>query len=295
MTAMKINGKLIAQAVREEIQREIETQAIKETPGLAVILVGEDPASTIYVRNKRKMCDAVGIYSEQYTLPEDSSESEILHLVEDLNQNTKIHGILVQLPLPEQIDSRRILDAVSPEKDVDGFHYLNVGKLVANRPGFVSCTPLGIIELLERSKIEIKGAHAVVVGRSDIVGKPAALLLLHRHATVTLCHSKTRDLAAVCREADILVAAIGRPQFITEKMVKPGATVIDVGINRLPNGRLSGDVDYDPVSQVAGAITPVPGGVGPMTIAMLLSNTLQSAKWAEARAKPSGKRRHTKE
>lgn len=290
MTAVKIDGKLIAQAVREEIKRGVVARGAKDAPGLAVILVGEDPASKIYVRNKRKMCDAVGIYSEQYTLPEDSSESEVLHLVEDLNHNTKIHGILVQLPLPKHIESRRVLDAVSPEKDVDGFHYLNVGKLVANRPGFVSCTPLGIIELLDRSKVEIKGARAVVVGRSDIVGKPAALLLLHRHATVTLCHSKTRDLDAVCREADILVAAIGRPQFITAKMVKPGATVIDVGINRLPDGRLVGDVDFDPVSEVAGAITPVPGGVGPMTIAMLLSNTLQSAKWAEENA-PSPRKR----
>jgi len=290
VTAVKIDGKLIAQAVREEIKRGVVARGAKDAPGLAVILVGEDPASKIYVRNKRKMCDAVGIYSEQYTLPEDSSESEVLHLVEDLNHNTKIHGILVQLPLPKHIESRRVLDAVSPEKDVDGFHYLNVGKLVANRPGFVSCTPLGIIELLDRSKVEIKGARAVVVGRSDIVGKPAALLLLHRHATVTLCHSKTRDLDAVCREADILVAAIGRPQFITAKMVKPGATVIDVGINRLPDGRLVGDVDFDPVSEVAGAITPVPGGVGPMTIAMLLSNTLQSAKWAEENA-PSPRKR----
>ena len=272
---------MIAQAVREEIREAVENKTTHKTPGLAVILVGEDPASKIYVRNKRKMCDAVGFYSEQYTLPADSSESEVIHLVEDLNQNPKINGILVQLPLPKHIDSRRVLDTVSPEKDVDGFHYLNVGKLVANRPGFVSCTPKGIIALLDRSKIEIAGANAVVVGRSDIVGKPAALLLLHRNASVTICHSKTKDLQAVCRQADILVAAIGRPQFITENMVKPGATIIDVGINRLPDGRLVGDVDYEPVCKIAGAITPVPGGVGPMTIAMLLSNTLQSAKWAE--------------
>lgn len=284
MTAVKIDGKHIAQALRDEIKQEVSAHTTLEIPGLAVILVGEDPASKIYVRSKRKMCEAVGIYSEQYTLPEDSSESEVLHLLEDLNQNPKIHGILVQLPLPEHIDSRVVLDAVSPEKDVDGFHYLNVGKLVANRPGFVSCTPKGIIELLDRSKIEIKGAHAVIVGRSDIVGKPAALLLLHRHATVTICHSKTQNLAAVCRQADILIAAIGKPQFITKEMVKPGATVIDVGINRLPDGSLVGDVDYDAVSEVAGAITPVPGGVGPMTIAMLLSNTLQSAKWAQAKS-----------
>jgi len=281
VSAVKIDGKMIAQAVREEIREAVENKTTHKTPGLAVILVGEDPASKIYVRNKRKMCDAVGFYSEQYTLPADSSESEVIHLVEDLNQNPKINGILVQLPLPKHIDSRRVLDTVSPEKDVDGFHYLNVGKLVANRPGFVSCTPKGIIALLDRSKIEIAGANAVVVGRSDIVGKPAALLLLHRNASVTICHSKTKDLQAVCRQADILVAAIGRPQFITENMVKPGATIIDVGINRLPDGRLVGDVDYEPVCKIAGAITPVPGGVGPMTIAMLLSNTLQSAKWAE--------------
>lgn len=283
MTARKIDGKHISEEVREGIKREVAARGAKGIPGLAVILVGEDPASQIYVRNKRKMCDAVGIYSEQYTLPQDSLESEVLNLIDDLNQNPRIHGILVQLPLPGKINARHVLDAVSPEKDVDGFHYLNMGKLIANRPGFVSCTPLGIIELLDRSKIEINGAHAVVVGRSDIVGKPAALLLLHRHATVTICHSKTRDLQSVCREADILVAAIGKPQFITEKMVKPGAAVIDVGINRLPDGRLVGDVDFNPVSEVAGAITPVPGGVGPMTIAMLLSNTLQSAKWTKPR------------
>ncbi|VAX33089.1 Methenyltetrahydrofolate cyclohydrolase / Methylenetetrahydrofolate dehydrogenase (NADP+) [hydrothermal vent metagenome] len=281
MNTVKIDGKMIAQTLREEIKEAVQKKTTKKTPGLAVILVGEDPASKIYVRNKRKMCDAVGFYSEQYTLPADSSESEVMHLVEDLNQNPKIDGILVQLPLPKHIESRRVLDTVSPEKDVDGFHYLNVGKLVANRPGFVSCTPKGIIELLDRSKIEIAGKNAVVVGRSDIVGKPIALLLLHRNATVTICHSKTKDLETICRQADILVAAIGRAQFITENMVKPGATVIDVGINRLPDGRLVGDVDYEPVSKIVGAITPVPGGVGPMTIAMLLSNTLQSAIWAE--------------
>lgn len=285
MSTVKIDGKMIAQVLREEIKEAVQKKTTKKTPGLAVILVGEDPASKIYVRNKRKMCDAVGFYSEQYTLPADSSESEVMHLVEDLNQNPKIDGILVQLPLPKHIDSRRVLDTVSPEKDVDGFHYLNVGKLVANRPGFVSCTPKGIIELLDRSKIEIAGKNAVVVGRSDIVGKPIALLLLHRNATVTICHSKTKDLETICRQADILVAAIGRAQFITENMVKPGATVIDVGINRLPDGRLVGDVDYEAVYKIVGAITPVPGGVGPMTIAMLLSNTLQSAIWAEKNRK----------
>ncbi len=281
MRAARIDGKQIAQQVRDDIQREVAARSAKGVPGLAVVLVGDDPASQIYVRNKRKMCEAVGIYSEEYRLPETAKESEVLERIEALNQNPKIHGILVQLPLPKEIDSRRVLDAVSPDKDVDGFHYLNVGKLVANRPGFVSCTPLGVIELLDRSKIEISGANAVVVGRSDIVGKPTALLLLHRNATVTICHSRTRDLAAVCREADILIAAIGKPQFITKDMVKPGAAVIDVGINRLPDGRLVGDVDFEGVSEVAGAITPVPGGVGPMTIAMLLLNTLQSVKYSE--------------
>ncbi|MFQ5596976.1 MAG: bifunctional methylenetetrahydrofolate dehydrogenase/methenyltetrahydrofolate cyclohydrolase FolD [Nitrospiria bacterium] len=279
MAARKIDGKFIAGQVRERIKKEIEaTSGLK--PGLAALLVGDNPASKIYVRNKRRMCEEVGIYSEEYSLPEKSTEAEILDRVEHLNQRSNIHGILVQLPLPAQINSRRILDAVRPEKDVDGFNYANVGKLVANETGFAPCTPLGIIALLDLSGVEIKGAHAVIVGRSDIVGKPTAMLLLHRHATVTICHSKTRCLEDICRGADILVAAIGRPRFITDKMVKPGATVIDVGINRLDDGRLVGDVDFDAVQERAGAITPVPGGVGPMTIAMLLSNTLQSAKWS---------------
>ncbi len=281
MTAIQIDGKRIAQAVRDRIKKEIEAERSTRPPGLAAVLVGENPASKIYVRNKRRMCEEVGIYSEEYTLPEDASESQVLELVGRLNADPKIHGILVQLPLPKQINTRRILDAVSPDKDVDGFHYTNVGKLVANQDGFVPCTPLGIIELLSASGIAIQGAHAVIVGRSDIVGKPAACLLLHRHATVTICHSKTRNLAEICSQADILVAAIGRPRFITENMVKAGATVIDVGINRLPDGKLAGDVDFESVKNRAGAITPVPGGVGPMTIAMLLSNTLQSAKWSE--------------
>jgi len=284
LAAKKIDGKLIAQQIRARIKAEIEGLAPKITPGLAAILVGDDPASRIYVRSKRRMCEAVGIYSEEYVLPEDATESDVLKQVEQLNEDPKIHGILVQLPLPKHIDTRKILDAVSPEKDVDGFHYLNVGKLVANVPGFVPCTPLGIIELLRVTGIEIKGTHAVVVGRSDIVGKPTGLLLLHRHATVTTCHSKTRHLEAICREADILVSATGRPRFITENMVKEGATLIDVGINRLPDGKLSGDIDFEAVQEKAGAITPVPGGVGPMTIAMLLSNTFQSAKWQAAKA-----------
>ncbi len=284
MTAKIIDGKGIAQQIRAEIKCEIEALSALSggtVPGLAVVLVGDNPASKIYVRNKRKMCESVGIYSEEHTFPGTSSESEVLDRVHRLNQDPKIHGLLVQLPLPEQIDTRRVLDAVSPDKDVDGFHYLNIGKLVANQARFVSCTPLGIIELLDRTGLEIQGAQAVIVGRSDIVGKPTGLLLLHRHATTTICHSRTRHLESVCREADILVAAIGKPEFITRKMVKEGATVIDVGINRLSDGRLVGDVNFEEVSEQAGAITPVPGGVGPMTIAMLLSNTLQSVKWSK--------------
>lgn len=279
MPARRIDGKAIAQQVRARVKEEVEKLGPSNRPGLAAVLVGENPASKIYVRNKRKACEEVGIYSEEHTLPESATEKELLSLIERLNRDPKIHGILVQLPLPKQINERKILDAVVPEKDVDGFHYINVGKLVANEKGFVPCTPLGIVELLLATGVEIAGAHAVVVGRSNIVGKPAALLLLHRHATVTICHSKTKNLEEVCRQADILVAAIGKPQFVKKEMVKEGAIVIDVGINRLPDGRIVGDVDFDPVQERAGAITPVPGGVGPMTIAMLLSNTLQSAKW----------------
>ncbi len=284
MPAKRIDGKAIAQEVRARVKTEVEKLGPSDRPGLAAVLVGENPASKIYVRNKRKACEEVGIYSEEHHLPEETTEAEVLSLVERLNQDPKIHGILVQLPLPKQINERKVLDTVIPEKDVDGFHYINVGKLVANEKGFVPCTPLGIIELLLASKVEIAGAHAVVVGRSNIVGKPAALLLLHHHATVTICHSRTKNLPEVCRQADILIAAIGKPQFVKKEMVKEGAVVIDVGINRLPDGRIVGDVDFDPVQERAGAITPVPGGVGPMTIAMLLLNTLQSAKWKKEKA-----------
>ncbi|MBI3802287.1 MAG: bifunctional methylenetetrahydrofolate dehydrogenase/methenyltetrahydrofolate cyclohydrolase FolD [Nitrospirae bacterium] len=288
MPAKRIDGKMIAQKVRARVKEVVDQLEPDHRPGLAAVLVGENPASKIYVRNKRKACEEVGIYSEEHTLPDSATEKEVLSLVDRLNRDPKIDGILVQLPLPKQINERRVLDAVSPEKDVDGFHYLNVGKLVANEPGFVPCTPLGIIELLIATGVEIAGAHAVVLGRSNIVGKPAALLLLHRHATVTVCHSKTKNLEEVCRQADILVAAIGKPQFVQKEMVKEGAVVIDVGINRLPDGKIVGDVDFEPVQERAGAITPVPGGVGPMTIAMLLSNTLQSAKWAAARRRGDG-------
>jgi len=285
VSAARIDGKHIAQQVRDRIKKEIEADNAASPPGLAAVLVGDNPASKIYVRNKRRMCEEVGIYSEEYALPEDASQAQVLDLIGRLNDDPRIHGILVQLPLPKQLDTRQTLDAVSPDKDVDGFHYTNVGKLVANQEGFVPCTPLGIIELLVASGVEIQGAHAVMVGRSDIVGKPTAFLLLHRHATVTICHSKTRNLEAICSQADILVAAIGQPHFIKGNMVKPGATVIDVGINRLPDGKLVGDVDFEAAEKRAGAITPVPGGVGPMTIAMLLANTLQSAK----RSRQSGK------
>lgn len=284
MPAKRIDGKAIAQEVRARVKTEVEKLGPSDRPGLAAVLVGENPASKIYVRNKRKACEEAGIYSEEHHLPEETTEAEVLSLVERLNQDPKIHGILVQLPLPKQINERKVLDTVIPEKDVDGFHYINVGKLVANEKGFVPCTPLGIIELLLASKVEIAGANAVIVGRSNIVGKPAALLLLHHHATVTICHSKTKNLPEVCRQADILIAAIGKPQFVKKEMVKEGAVVIDVGINRLPDGRIVGDVDFDPVQERAGAITPVPGGVGPMTIAMLLLNTLQSAKWKKEKA-----------
>lgn len=275
-----IDGKKVSQHIREEVAREV--QKLKDetgiTPGLAAVLVGDNPASEIYVRNKRKACEQVGIYSEEYKLSKETTQSELLSLIDQLNNNVKIHGILVQLPLPEQIDSTKILRSVSPLKDVDGFHPENVGLLVEGNPRFISCTPNGIMKMLDFYNIEIKGKEAVVVGRSNIVGKPTAMLLLHRHATVTICHSRTSRLNEVTRRADILVAAIGRPHFVTEDMVKEGAVVIDVGINRDKDGKLIGDVDFEKVKEKASYITPVPGGVGPMTIAMLLWNTLESAK-----------------
>ncbi|MBI4228928.1 MAG: bifunctional methylenetetrahydrofolate dehydrogenase/methenyltetrahydrofolate cyclohydrolase FolD [Deltaproteobacteria bacterium] len=275
-----IDGKEVSQHIRGEVTTE-SRKLRKETgmtPGLAAVLVGDNPASEIYVRNKRKACGEVGIYSEEYKLPKETSETELLSLVEKLNNDHKIHGILVQLPLPEQINSTKILRSVSPSKDVDGFHPENVGLLVEGNPRFISCTPNGIIKLLDFYNIEIMGKEAVVVGRSNIVGKPTAILLLHRHATVTICHSRTKPLDEVTRRADILVAAIGRAKFITEHMVKEGVVVIDVGINRNEEGKLIGDVDFERVKEKASYITPVPGGVGPMTIAMLLWNTLESAK-----------------
>jgi methylenetetrahydrofolate dehydrogenase (NADP+)/methenyltetrahydrofolate cyclohydrolase len=281
--------------VRDQIFAEWKDRAAalkqqKRAPGLAVVLVGNNPASEIYVRNKIKACEELGIYSEKITPPDSVSTEELLAVVESLNQREEIDGILVQMPLPKQVDSRRILVAIRPDKDVDGFHPVNVGNLVANIPGPRACTPAGVIELLKRYKIPMAGRNAVVVGRSDIVGKPMALLLLHENATVTICHSRTADLPAECRRADILIAAIGRPAFVTADFIKPGATVVDVGMNRLspeemqaifgdaPSRALIGDVHPVQVAEIAGAYTPVPGGVGPLTIAMLMANTIQAAE-----------------
>ncbi|MGH7261988.1 MAG: bifunctional methylenetetrahydrofolate dehydrogenase/methenyltetrahydrofolate cyclohydrolase FolD, partial [Nitrospiraceae bacterium] len=247
-------------------------------PGLAAILVGDDPASHLYVKNKQKACDAAGIYVDEHKLPATMSQADLLALIEKKNADPKVHGILVQLPLPKHIDSKVILDAVSPLKDADGFHPYNLGRLVEGNPVFEACTPKGVIKMIESAGVSIEGKRAVVVGRSNIVGKPVALMLLHRHATVTVCHSKTKDLPAVCREAEILVVAIGKAKFVTADMVREGAVVIDVGMNRLSDGTFVGDVDFGPVSQKAGWISPVPGGVGPMTITMLLYNTVESAK-----------------
>ncbi len=275
-----IDGKLVSQHIRDEVAEGVEKlkRETGVTAGLAAVLVGDDPASEIYVRNKRKACTEVGMYSEELRLPGETTEEELLSLVDKLNGDENIHGILVQLPLPSQISETKILRAVSPLKDVDGFHPYNVGLLVEGKPRFISCTPHGIIKMLDFYEIGIEGKEAVVVGRSNIVGKPVSILLLHRHATVTICHSRTKPLDEVTRRADILVAAIGRADFITAGMVKEGAVVIDVGINRNKDGKLTGDVDFEGVSQKASYITPVPGGVGPMTIAMLLWNTLESAR-----------------
>ncbi len=278
MSAQIIDGKAIAQKVKDEIKEEVQKLPQGLQPGLAAVLVGDDPASAIYVRNKRKACDAVGIYSEEHHLPSHTSQESLLDLIDSLNKNHRIHGILVQLPLPQQIKAESVLERVSPEKDVDGFHWMNLGKLMAGFPVFIPCTPYGIIKMLEHHKISMEGKQAVVVGRSNIVGKPIAMLLLQQNATVTICHSKTKNLQEVCRGADILIAAVGRAQMITGEMVKPGAAVIDVGINRMNSGKLTGDVEFEGASKKAGWISPVPGGVGPMTIAMLLYNTLESAK-----------------
>lgn len=300
MPATILNGTKIAEQIRNEVAEEVkDLTAAGLRPGLAVILAGHNPASEIYVRSKVKACEQLGIYSEKHTPPDSATTDELLALVNELNERDEIDGILVQLPLPKQVDSKKVLLAVSPEKDVDGFHPMNVGYLSTQRPGLVPCTPAGVMEILKRSNIAVAGQDAVVVGRSDIVGKPVAMLLTNANATVTICHSKTRDLPGTCRRADILVAAIGRSGMITPDYVKPGATVIDVGMNTVTDpaefreffagdekrertfaekgSTLIGDV-HPKVAEVAGAITPVPGGVGPLTIAMLMSNTVKAAK-----------------
>lgn len=279
MTARIIDGKAIAQQVRAEWKTRADAlKARGLTPGLAVIIVGEDPASRVYVGGKIKACAELGLHSEHIELSADTSEATLLERIEALNADPEIHGILVQLPVPKQIDPAKVLKTISPEKDVDGFHQMNVGALVTGNTRFPPCTPYGAMTLLEKSGIAIEGKHAVVVGRSNIVGKPMALMLLQQNATVTICTSKTVDLARYTRDADILVVAVGRARMVTGDMIKPGATVIDVGMNRPPDGKLCGDVDFDSAKEVAGWITPVPGGVGPMTITMLMANTVRAAE-----------------
>ena len=282
MAANILVGKVFASKIKEEVKAEVEKlkQQHNVNPGLAVIIVGENPASKVYVANKHRSCEEVGIYSAVIELPETTTKEELLQKIDELNKDEKIDGILVQLPLPEHIraDESEILDFINPNKDVDGFHPANVGKLGIGQEHLVPCTPLGCIKMLELAGIEIAGKNAVVIGRSNIVGKPMFNLLLARNATVTICHSRTKDLATVTKQADILVVAIGKPNFLTADMVKPGAVVIDVGINRIAPKKLVGDVDFDSVKEVAGAITPVPGGVGLLTIAMLLHNTVKAAK-----------------
>lgn len=268
-----IDGKNLAEKIRAEIKSEITAKRL--IPALAVVLVGNNPASAIYVRNKKRACAEVGIKGIDHALSESVSEAELLKLVEKLNADKNVHGILVQLPLPKRINQEHILNAILPEKDVDGFHPVNLGKLLTGQSGLRPCTPLGIMALIDSTGVELKGKHAIVVGRSNIVGKPAAIMLLERHATVTICHSRTENLADVIRDADIVVAAIGKLRFIKGDWIKKGAIVIDVGINRLPDGKIAGDVDFDAAVKRAGFITPVPGGAGPMTIAMLLKNVLK--------------------
>jgi methylenetetrahydrofolate dehydrogenase (NADP+)/methenyltetrahydrofolate cyclohydrolase len=281
MTARLIDGKALATAIRSDlVPRIARVAAAGQQPGLAVVLVGDDPASAIYVRNKIQACGDVGIRSFAHRLPADTAQADLLALIERLNADAAVHGILVQLPLPRHIDTRRVLGAIAFDKDVDGLHATNAGLTLMGTPHFRSCTPYGVIKMLEHIGAPIEGAHAVVLGRSNMVGKPMAMLLLAANATVTIAHSKTRNLAAIARQADILVAAVGRRNLVTADMVKPGAVVIDVGTNRTPEGRLVGDVDFAAVREVAGWISPVPGGVGPMTITMLLVNTVEAAERA---------------
>jgi methylenetetrahydrofolate dehydrogenase (NADP+)/methenyltetrahydrofolate cyclohydrolase len=301
MAATLLDGSKIRDQIKAELAEQIrDLKSVGVTPGLAAVLVGEDPASQSYVRSKVKMCESLGLYSQKIDLPRDTTEQQLLDVVDSLNLRDAIDGILIQLPIPSHINAKRVIEAVDPAKDVDGIHPLNVGRLVSATPGLIPCTPAGIIEILVRSEIPIKGARAVVIGRSDIVGKPVAMLLLHHHATVTICHSRTRNLAEVAREADILVAAIGRPAFVTAEFIKPGAVVIDVGINRLTTAEeirriyrdpsvplktleskgslLIGDVQPEDMAEKSSAYTPVPGGVGLLTVAMLMANTVQAAR-----------------
>jgi len=281
VSAQLIEGKKISDSIREEIKLEAERlKGEGVTPGLVVILVGEDPASQVYVRNKAKACEQLGYYSEVVRLPAETSQQELLGLIDGYNRDSKVNGILVQLPLPKHIEEKAIIDAIAVEKDVDGFHPESVGNLMIGDDTLLPCTPAGVIELLKRTGNNPSGKHAVVIGRSNIVGKPVAMLLLREHATVTICHSRTPNLPEIARQADILVAAVGVPKLVKKDWVKPGAVVIDVGVNRLPDGKLCGDVDFDDVLDTAGWITPVPGGVGPMTITMLMANTLKAAKRA---------------
>lgn len=279
MKAQRIDGKAISDQIKEEAAleaQELQRQGI--TPCLAVVLVGNDPASMVYVNNKKKACEKVGILSRSYELPEDTEEKDLLALVEQLNMDNSVHGVLVQLPLPPQIDEEKVILAVDPKKDVDCFHPLNVGLLHTGQKGFLPCTPAGVLELIECSGHTIEGKRCVVIGRSHNVGKPTAMLLLQKNGTVTICHSKTKDLKGICKEADILVSAVGKLHTVTKDMVKEGAVVIDVGMNRNENGKLCGDVDFDDVCEVAGAVSPVPGGVGLMTVAMLMKNCITAAK-----------------
>ena len=274
-----ISGTDLANKIRTELKTETERlKAEGIVPGLAVVLVGEDPASKVYVRNKTKACEEIGFYHEQYNLPSTISESEILDLVDELNVSEKIHGILIQAPLPEGLDFKNIINHISPEKDVDAFHPYNVGRIMIGDFDFVPCTPAGVMELIHAAGVSVEGKNCVVIGRSNIVGKPQAMLLLKESGTVTVCHSKTKDLSKITREADILISAVGKAGLVTAEMVKPGAVVIDVGMNRNAEGKLVGDVDFAAVEPVAGYITPVPGGVGPMTITMLMKNTLKAAR-----------------
>lgn len=278
MNTIIIDGKKTSGQIKDELANEvIELKEKGVEPTLAVVLVGNDPASQVYVKHKKKACEYVGMRSLAYELDEKTTEEALLELIDELNNRDDVHGILVQLPLPKHIDEEKILLAIDPSKDVDGFHPYSVGNLSIGRDGFVSCTPAGIIELIKRYNIQIEGKNCVVIGRSNIVGKPVSMLLLRENGTVTICHSRTKNIKEICKEADILVVAIGKANFVTKDFVKEGATIIDVGMNRLENGKLCGDVKYDECSQLAGAITPVPGGVGPMTIAMLMKNCIKSA------------------